>query len=76
MFGRIFAMRSYIEGSQKAHLDPTYRYELPEITGELETPTGMFLLLLSIKGSTDYHIYVPYLKSQLQIVFLQIKELR
>lgn len=46
MFGRIFAMRSYIEGSQKAHLDPTYRYELPEITGELETPTGMFLLLL------------------------------
>lgn len=46
MFGRIFAMRSYIEGSQKAHLDPTYRYELTEITGELETPTGMFLLLL------------------------------
>lgn len=46
MFGRIFAMRSYIEGSQRAYLDSTYRYEFTEITGELETPTGMFLLLL------------------------------
>lgn len=58
MFGRIFAMRSYIEGSQKAHLDPTYRYELTEITGELETPTGMFLLLLSKEAEPTTYMYL------------------
>lgn len=34
------------EGSQRAHPDSAYRYELTEITGATETPTGVLLLLL------------------------------